>query len=101
MNLRYPALAILLPFAALTDYAVYQYGYLRFFEQQLHDAAGLQVLLDLIIALSLVMLWMFNNARSTGRKFWPWAITTLFLGSIGPLLYLVFAPKTAQGQALG
>ncbi len=80
---------VLIGFSAFSGYAVYQYGYLGLFEQGLANAASIQVLLDLTIALSLVTIWMWQDARKQGIAPLPYVILTLTLGSIGPLLYLV------------
>lgn len=81
--------AILLGFSAFTAYAVYQHGYIGLFEQALANAATIQVFLDLTIALSVVMLWMWQDARKQGISPLPYIVLTLTLGSIGPMLYLI------------
>ena len=93
------ALALLIPFVALTVYAVTQVGYVGIFDYHRHSPAGWQVFTDLVIALVLVMLWMIRDARRTGRTVWPYLIATLTLGSIGPLLYLVLAGRTTSDEA--
>lgn len=85
------ALILLVPFALLTLYAVAQVGYLGLFDYQRHSPAGWQVFTDLVIALVLVLSWMIPEARRAGRNPWPFVVATVFLGSLGPLLYLVFA----------
>ncbi len=47
------------------------------------------MLLDLVIALFLVLTWLWNDARTSGRNPWPWIGITLVAGSFGPLLYLL------------
>ena len=79
---------VLADFTAFTAYVVYQYGYVGLFDLALANAATIQVALDLVIALSLVTLWMWNDARGRGVSAVPYLILTLMLGSIGPLLYL-------------
>ena len=81
--------AVLIGFSAFSGYAVYQYGYIGLFEQGLANAATIQVFLDLTIALSLVMVWMWQDARKQDISPLPYILLTLTLGSIGPLLYLV------------
>lgn len=80
---------VLVAFAIFSGYVVYQYGYIGLFEQGLANAATIQIFLDLTIALSLVLLWMWRDARTQGISPLPYVILTLTLGSIGPLLYLV------------
>jgi len=47
------------------------------------------VLVDLVIALTLVLVWMWRDAQATGRNVWPWVLLTLVAGSFGPLGYLL------------
>jgi hypothetical protein len=90
MNAKQIGLGLVLAdFAALTAYAVYQYGYVGFFEALLANAVGLTVFVDLCIALSLVMVWMWRDARERGISALPYIVVTLFTGSIGPLAYLI------------
>lgn len=91
-------------FSIFSGYVVYQYGYIGLFAQGLANAATVQIFLDLTIALSLVLLWLWQDARKQGISPLPYVILTLALGSIGPLLYLVrrfgkapqLHPHTAQ-----
>jgi len=90
MNIKQLAAeVILIAFSALSAYVVYQYGYIGLIEQALANAATVQVFLDLTIALSLVMIWMWFDARERGISAVPYILLTLTLGSIGPLAYLV------------
>lgn len=91
INRRTLAIIVLVPFTLLTAYAVQQVGYIGIFDYQRHSPAGWQVLVDLVIALVLVLSWLIPEARRAGRNPWPWVLVTLFLGSFGPLVYLVFA----------
>jgi drug/metabolite transporter (DMT)-like permease len=84
---------LLIPFTALTAYAVMQVGYIGIFDYHRHSPAGWQVFADLVIALVLVLLWLVPHAKKAGRNPWPWVVLTLLLGSFGPLLYLVLAGK--------
>jgi len=93
------AIAILIPFLALTIYAVQQVGYIGIFDYHRHSPAGWQVFTDLVVALILVFVWMIPEAKQQGRNPWPWVIITLFMGSIGPLLYLAFTPSKQQHTA--
>jgi drug/metabolite transporter (DMT)-like permease len=95
MSKRTLAIVILIPFLLLTAYAVAQVGYIGIFDYHRHSPAGWQVFADLVIALLLVLSWLVPEARKAGRNPWPWVVVTLFLGSIGPLLYLVSADRTS------
>jgi hypothetical protein len=54
------------------------------------------VLADLVIALTLVMIWLWRDARTGGRNPWPWIGLTLIAGSFGPLLYLLTQPRSRR-----
>jgi drug/metabolite transporter (DMT)-like permease len=98
MNKRTLAIIVLIPFTLLTVYAVAQVGYIGIFDYHRHSPAGWQVFADLVIALLLVLSWLVPEARKAGRNPWPWVVLTLFLGSFGPLLYLVFADRTSRRE---
>ncbi len=80
---------VLVDFAALSVYAVVQHGYLGVFELALANWATRLLFADLCIALALIALWMVRDARARGASVWPYLAVTLFLGSAGPLLYLI------------
>lgn len=80
---------VLIPFSALSLLALWQHGYWGLFAPALQSTAAAQVLVDLVIALTLFMVWMWRDARTTGRNPWPWIALTLAAGSFGPLLYLL------------
>lgn len=86
---------VLLVFGALSAYVVWQVGLWAVWVDNLNHPAGQQVFADLVIALSLVMVWMWHDARRTGRTVWPWLLLTLVVGSFGPLLYLLTGKKSA------
>ena len=97
---------VLADFSALTAYAVYQVGYVGFFESLFGSIVGITVLADLVIALSLVMVWMGRDARQRGVSATPYIVATLLLGSVGPLLYLIrresgTVPASARLHAAG
>jgi uncharacterized protein DUF2834 len=90
---------VLADFSALTAYAIYQYGVAGIFTLCLANAATTTAFVDLSIALSLVVAWMWDDARRRGRAWLPYALVTLALGSIGPLLYLVVGGVERPGLA--
>jgi cytochrome bd-type quinol oxidase subunit 2 len=80
---------VLIAFTALTALAVWQHGYWGVISSNFQDWAALQIFADLVIAMSLCLVWLWRDARQRGRLFWGWALITLFLGAFGPLLYLI------------
>lgn len=89
MNRRILAIAILLPFSALSLYAVLEVGYLGILDYHRHSPAGWQVFADLVVACVLVLTWLVPEAKRNGHNPWPYVLITVFLGSFGPLLYLI------------
>jgi predicted SpoU family rRNA methylase len=80
---------VLADFVALNVYAVAQYGIVGIFERCLANAATILAFADLTIALSLVMVWMWQDARRHDISPIPYVALTLGFGSVGPLLYLI------------
>lgn len=81
-------LAILLPFAAFTAWVLAKVGLGGILATHGHPG-GLQVFIDLAIALTLVSAWIVSDCRSRGTTAWPWVLATMTLGSFGPLAYLL------------
>ncbi len=79
----------LILFGALTALAVWHDGITGIFASIVHSYGSVQIYVDLVIALVLIMVWIWNDARATGRKAWPWIVATLLVGSFSPLLYLL------------
>ncbi|MEM8556276.1 MAG: DUF2834 domain-containing protein [Bacteroidota bacterium] len=82
-------------FSVLTVVAVVQHGYVGILTYQFANWAGTQVLVDLVIACSLILVWLWHDAKALGRSPWPWIAITLFLGAFGPLLYLLTRKTTS------
>ncbi len=79
----------LILFGALSAVALWQVGYLGILLPHFQSFGAGQVLADLVIALTLFMVWMWHDAKATGRNPWPWIAATIALGSFGPLVYLL------------
>jgi hypothetical protein len=88
MSLRTLALVVLVPFVVFTSWVAHGHGVLGFLDLASDHPWGLQVLLDLMIALSFVCGGIVMDARRRGTTAWPWVVATLTLGSIAPLAYL-------------
>lgn len=95
------AAIVLVDFAAFSAWVVAQYGYVGLFAQALASPATIQVLLDLVIALTLVTAWMWRDAKQHGINPLPFLVLTLTLGSIGPLAYLVLRLGRAEAVLPG
>jgi len=92
---------VIAAFGALTATALADVGYLGIVLPHFQSAGGLQVLVDLVIALTLVMAWMVADARRSGRNPWPWVALTLLAGSFGPLGYLLTGALRERRAAAG
>ncbi len=92
-------IVMLIALGALTAIALAEHGLIGLFQVALSTTAGMQVFLDLAIALALFLAWMWGDAKATGRNPWPWLVITLSIGSFGPLLYLLTRKAGAQPAA--
>lgn len=90
MSARLIALiAVIVAFGALTLMALMEAGYLGIFLQHFENYAGMQVLTDLAIVCALAVVWMVNDAKTSGVTPWPFVALTLAAGAFGVLFYLV------------
>ncbi len=80
---------VLADFVGLTGYALYVSGYAGFFELLLANWATTTAFVDLLIALSLIAVWMWRDASKRGMSALPYLALTATLGSVGPLIYLI------------
>src|SRR5262245_6775968 len=87
---------VLFAFADLNAYVLWHYGYMGFWEAVTANAATIATVVDLTIALSFVLVWMWRDARRRGITLVPYVALTALLGSIGPLLYLVIHGREAE-----
>jgi hypothetical protein len=89
---------VILDFAILTGFALWNHGYWGIIAPHFQSFGAGQVFADLVIALSLIMLWMWRDAKANGRAIWPWLALTLVAGSFGPLLYLFTRRESAAAS---
>jgi hypothetical protein len=87
---------VLMLFADLNAYVLWQYGFMGFWELATANAATIAVMVDLTIALGFVTVWMWRDARRRGITLAPYLALTAFLGSVGPLLYVVVNGRKAE-----
>jgi hypothetical protein len=83
-------------FGSLTAVALWQHGYWGILAPHFQSTGAGQVFADLVISLTLVLLWLARDARASGRPVWPWIAFTIVAGSFGPLLYLLTRPAKSS-----
>jgi hypothetical protein len=83
------ATALLAVFGAFSMWVVVTQGYFGFVRLAGREWWALQLLLDLVIALSFAIGWMKADARKRGIAIWPYVVAVIFLGSLGILAYCV------------
>ncbi len=90
MNAKTAVLFLVLDaFLLLNGWALYQFGLVKLFAAVLENQAAWVFVADLVISLSLVTVWMVNDAQKRRTSLLPYVLITMTLGSIGPLLYLI------------
>jgi hypothetical protein len=87
---------VLIAFSIQGVYVLSQIGYWNIWIHNLNHVAGQQVFADLLISLSFVTVWMWRDAKATGRNIWPWIALTLAAGSFGPMIYLLTAKSKVK-----
>ncbi len=79
----------LVDFTVLTILALWHEGIQGLIQVCSGNLMGAALTADLCISLTLVSTVLYRDARKHGRNPLPFLILTLFVGSIGPLLYLL------------
>ena len=92
---------VLALFSFETAWAIHHYGFVGIFRELLGSYAGGLALFDLTIALSLILFWMWRDARARGATLWPYVLLTAVLGSVGPLLYLIRRESALRAAGAG
>jgi hypothetical protein len=80
---------ILILFGVITTLALVHHGYWGIVEPHFKSWGAGQVFFDLVIAVSILLLWMVRELRAAGKPAWPWVLFTIGTGSFGPLIYLL------------
>lgn len=88
LSASFAVLLVLLAFAAYTAIVIVDYGLIGFVAAVSDNTAVIQVGLDLVIAITIALGFVYGDARRRGLPFVPYLIATVFLGSIGLLIYL-------------
>jgi hypothetical protein len=89
MTTRLPAILVLLPFLVFSVWCTLkaEEGFVGFFTMPWTHPIWSQEFVDLCIALTMVQVFMFFDARRRGATIWPYLVATPLLGSISPLVY--------------
>lgn len=82
-------IVVLTGFLTLTGYVIVEYGFSGFYREVTQNTATLLCFIDLAIALVLIMIWMFRDAKKEGRNPLLYALITVSIGVAGPLFYLL------------
>jgi len=72
----------------VTALAVAEGGVMGIFSAAVQSWASGQIFLDLVIALGMVLVWLWRDAKSRGKNPLPWVLATVVVGSFAPLVYL-------------
>ena len=75
-------------FTGQTTFVLYEYG-LSWIPVVFENAVSTLVMVDLTIALSMVLGWVYFDAKNRGVSPWPSLVLTLATGSVGTLLYIL------------
>ncbi len=93
---------VIAAFGVLSALALMDVGYFGILAPHFRSWGEGQVLADLVILAALACVWMRRDARALGLPAWPFVLATVFLGSFGPLSYLVvreWRARRAQATA--
>lgn len=82
-------IVVLILFGALTAVALVTDGVFGIFASIFNSFGSAQIYVDLVIAISMICVWMWRDAKSQGRNPWPWIIAALIVGAFSPLVYLL------------
>ncbi|MEM7332794.1 MAG: DUF2834 domain-containing protein [Chloroflexota bacterium] len=72
-----------------TALAFTQNGLAGFVDGITHSWATIQIYIDLVIAMVFIVIWVWRDAKDSGRNPWPWIIASFIVGSFAPLVYLL------------
>jgi hypothetical protein len=95
-------IALFVGFAAVNVYALTVGGFAALGEYLSHLGPwGIVATVDLLIALSLGVIWMWRDARVKRVTPLPYVLLTLATGSLGLLLYLIRHGGSARPGGIG
>jgi len=79
-------------FTGFTGYVLLEYG-MGWIPVAFENPVSTLLMVDLTIALSMVLGWVYFDAKARGVSPWPYIALTLGTGSVGTLLYLLLRER--------
>jgi RsiW-degrading membrane proteinase PrsW (M82 family) len=89
-------ISVLILFGVLSVVAVWQEGVINIFSAIPRSLGSVQIFVDLVIACTLINVWIWRDAKEKGRNPWLWIIGTYLVGSFSPLVYLLVRPAALK-----
>ena len=89
LNPRTILIITLVFFGALTALTLWYDGVIGVFASIAGSFGSAQIYVDLVIAIVLINVWIWHDAKSRGRNPWPWIVAAMLVGSFSPLVYLL------------
>lgn len=83
-------------FGGLTAVALWEDGIVGIFSSIVSSYGSLQIYVDLVIAIMLINVWIWHDARAHQRNPWPWIVAAFLVGAFSPLLYLLTRQPSAS-----
>ena len=91
-------IVVLAVFSIFSTWVVVTEGYWGFLTLAASDRWGLQVFLDLCIAMCLLMGHMIRRGQNVGLSAWPYIVALPFLGSISALAFYIHVEVVLRRQ---
>lgn len=95
-RLRPLYLLVAVAFTVYSTFVAIEHGYTGFLTVAAAEPWAMQMLIDLLIALTIVSGLVVVDARRRGVAAWPWLVGTVLLGSVAPLWYLALRRAPAR-----
>lgn len=89
-------LLVVVPFTIFSVEVVMKAGPIGFLDLAWREPWGMQILLDLTIAIFINCTWIRRDARERGLPYLPYLLASVLLGSIGTLSYFVHRAFASQ-----
>ena len=80
---------LFIDFAILSGWSMYHVGFIGIFEAGVNNPGSIQIFVDLFIAASIAMGFIWQDAKRLGVNAIPYLVVTAALGSFGLIAYLI------------